>query len=167
MINNKRISFSFFGIRYLRFLNWVLPIFCIVACNYKNENIKASTNNEALVKTYFEYFNSHNFNRMASMYADTCYFKDPSLGIGIVQQTRQQTIEKYANLVKIFPDLHDEIIHIYPTKGNEIIVEFVSTGTGPDKVKFELPICTIFTLENGFITKDFTYYDNFEEAKAN
>ena len=27
-----------------------------------------------------------------------------------------------------------------------------------------MPICTIFTIENGLITKDFTYFDNFEES---
>ena len=64
---------------------------------------------------------------------------------------------------KIFPDLHDKVIQIYPSGENHIIVEFVSTGTAPDNSKFELPICTIFTIENGLITKDFTYFDNFEE----
>ncbi|WP_262892331.1 hypothetical protein ACN9ML_07985 [Dyadobacter endophyticus] len=44
-----------------------------------------------------------------------------------------------------------------------MIVEFISTGTAPDKSKFTLPICTIFTIENGNITQDFTYYDNFSE----
>lgn len=31
----------------------------------------------------------------------------------------------------------------------------------PDNSKFTLPICTVFTIENGLITQDFTYYDNF------
>lgn len=51
---------------------------------------------------------------------------------------------------------------MYPSGENHIIVEFVSSGTAPDNSKFELPICTIFTIENGLITKDFTYYDNFD-----
>ena len=42
-----------------------------------------------------------------------------------------------------------------------MIVEFVSTGTAPDGTKFELPIVSIFTIEEGMITKDWTYYDNF------
>jgi ketosteroid isomerase-like protein len=97
------------------------------------------------------------------MYTETADFKDPSLGKGIVKQTRKQTESKYAELNKIFPDLHDKIIQIYPSGENHIIVEFVSTGTAPDNSKFELPICTVFTIENGLITKDFTYFDNFEE----
>ncbi len=129
----------------------------LVSCNDQKQ--KTITDNEKLVKTYFDYFNKHDFKSMANMYAETTEFKDPSLGQGIVKQTRQQTIDKYTELAKIFPDLFDQVIQIYPSSNKHIIVEFVSSGTGPDKVKFELAICTIFTIENGIITKDFTYYD--------
>lgn len=136
-----------------------------LSCTKQETNTTTSNENEKFVKQYFELFNKHNFVEIANMYADTSDFKDPSLGLGIVKQTRQQTIEKYTELAKIFQDLHDQIIQIYPSGNKNIIVEFVSSGTGPDKVKFELPICTVFTIENGLITKDFTYYDNFEEGK--
>ncbi len=99
------------------------------------------------------------------MYTETADFKDPSLGAGIVIQTRRQIEEKYAELNKTFPDLHDKVVQIYPSGEKHIIVEFISTGTAPDNSKFELSICTIFTIENGLITKDFTYFDNFEEEK--
>ena len=137
-----------------------------IACNNINQTNASIVANEKLIKQYFEHFNNHDFDKMANMYSDTTDFKDPSLGKSIVKQSRKQTIEKYTALVKIFPDLHDQIIQIYPSGNKNIIVEFVSTGTGPDKVKFELAICTIFTIENGMITKDFTYFDNFEEGKA-
>jgi hypothetical protein len=52
-----------------------------------------------------------------------------------------------------FPDLHDQVIQIYPSGDKHIIVEFVFSGTAPDNSKFELPICTILTTENGIITK--------------
>lgn len=141
--------------------------FALFNCTNQNETHSNISENEKLVQQYFEHFNKHDWVKMANMYADTSDFKDPSLGQGIVKQTRQQTTEKYSELNKIFPDLHDQLIQTYPSGENNIIVEFISTGTGPDKVKFELPICTIFTIENGFITKDFTYYDNFEQEKPN
>ena len=100
------------------------------------------------------------------MYAEISEFKDPSLGQGIVKQTRQQIIDKYSELNKVFPDLHDQVIQTYPSGNKHIIVEFVSSGTGPDKVKIELAICTILTIEKGVITKDFTYFDNFDEEKS-
>ncbi|QOW08878.1 nuclear transport factor 2 family protein [Kaistella flava (ex Peng et al. 2021)] len=124
------------------------------------------TDNEKLVNQYFTHFNNHEWSKMANMYSETAEFKDPSLGRGIFKQTRQQTIDKYTELNKTFPDLHDKVIQIYPSGDQHIIVEFVSSGTAPDDTKFELAICTIFTIEKGLITKDFTYYDNFEEEAA-
>lgn len=138
--------------------------FSAISCNNQNQSKMINiSNNEKLIKQYFELFNQHDWKKMSEMYTETADFKDPSLGKGIVKQSRKQTEEKYAELHKIFPDLHDEVIQIYPSGENHIIVEFVSTGTAPDNSKFELPICTIFTIDNGLITKDFTYFDNFEE----
>ena len=139
--------------------------FALISCNNQKQKTMPTNDNEKLVKQYFEYFNNHDFAKMANMYAETTDFKDPSLGQGIVKQTRQQTIDKYTELTKIFPDLHDQVIQTYPSGDKNIIVEFVSSGTGPDKVKFELAICTILTIENGLIMKDFTYFDNFDEEK--
>lgn len=147
------------------FLSLFIVAFALISCNEQKQKTIGTTDNEKLVNTYFEHFNNHDFTKMANMYADTTDFKDPSLGQGIVKQTRQQIIAKYTELANIFPDLHDQFIQAYPSGDNHIIVEFVSSGTGPDKVKFELAICTIFTIENGLITKDFTYFDNFNEVK--
>jgi ketosteroid isomerase-like protein len=142
---------------------YVLLIIAFISCNKtKQENMETS-NNEKLVETYFKHFNNHDWQKMANMYVETAEFKDPSLGKGIIKQTRKEIIEKYAELNKTFPDLHDKVIQTYQSGKNHIIVEFVSSGTAPDNSKFELQICTIFTIENGMITKDFTYFDNFEE----
>lgn len=122
-----------------------------------------TSKNEKLVEQYFEHFNKHDWSKMAGMYIEAAEFKDPSLGKGIIKQTRQQVIKKYSELAQTFPDIKDQIIKMYPSGENHIIVEFVSTGTAPDNSKFELPICTIFTFENGLITHDFSYFDNFEE----
>ena len=133
--------------------------------NQTTEKIMATSTNEKLVKQYFEHFNNHEWTKMANMYAETTDFKDPSLGQGIVKQTRQQIVDKYSELNKVFPDLHDQVIQTYPSGDQHIIVELVSTGTAPDHSKFELPICVIFTIENGLITKDFSYFDNFDEGE--
>lgn len=139
-------------------------IFIIISCNNQNNSsFKKDIENEQLIKQYFKHFNNHNWEKMAAMYIENAAFKDPSLGKGIVKQTRKQLVTKYAELNKVFPNLHDSIIQTYPSGKNCIVVEFVSIGTAPDNSKFELPICTIFTIENGMIVKDFTYFDNFEE----
>jgi ketosteroid isomerase-like protein len=134
----------------------------LVSCNNSYEKSMITTDNEKLVKLYFEHFNNHDWTKMANMYTETAEFKDPTLGQGIVKQTRQQIIEKYSGLSEMFPDVKDKVIQTYPSGNNHIIVEFVSSGTALDNSKFELPICTIFTFENGLITKDFTYFDNFD-----
>jgi len=145
-------------------ISLLFVILLIVSCTTKsNQNLKHTDENIELVNQYFEYFNNHNWNKMAEMYSELPEFKDPSLGQGIVKQTRKQIVQKYSELNEMFPDLHDEVIQIYPSNEQHIIVEFISTGTLPDGSKFALPICTIFTIENGIITRDFSYFDNFEE----
>jgi steroid delta-isomerase-like uncharacterized protein len=119
--------------------------------------------NIELIKQYFTLFNNHDWPKMASMYTEEAQFKDPSLGPGVITQTREQVVKKYSELNQIFSDINDDVVQIYPSGDKHVIVEFISRGTGPDGSKFELPICTIFTIENGQITNDFTYYDNFEE----
>lgn len=141
-----------------------VTVFMCISCNNQNQTkIVDTTQNEKLVKQYFNYFNNHDWKKMSEMYIETADFKDPSFGKGIAKQTHKQTENKYSELNKIFPDLHDKIVQIYPSGEKNIIVEFISTGTAPDNSKLELPICTVFTIENGLITKDFTYFDNFEE----
>ena len=139
----------------------IITLFSISSCTIKYNS--DSNNNEALVKQYFTHFNNHEWQKMAKMYAELAEFKDPSLGQGIVKQTQQQIIDKYSALNKVFADINDEVIKTYPSGKKHIIVEFISRGTAPDNTKFELPICTIFTIENGKITKDYSYFDNFEE----
>lgn len=141
----------------------LLIVILFISCyQSKTKNIETTTN-EKLVKHYFEHFNNHNWTKMANMYVENAEFKDPSLGVGIVKQTKKQIIDKYSELNTIFPDLKDKIVQMYPSGENHIIVEFVSSGTATDNSKFVLPICTIFTIENGLITRDFTYFENFEE----
>ena len=152
--------------RYFYFLLTLLTLL-LVSCGKEKMNEKTTTmeNNQQLIKKYFSYFNQHEWTAMANMYSQTAEFKDPSLGSGIFNQSRQEISDKYAELQQIFPDLHDEVVKIYPSGENHIIVEFISSGTAADETQFELAICTIFTIENGLITQDFTYYDNFEEEE--
>lgn len=139
--------------------------FALISCNNSYQKNMPTTDNEKIVKQYFEYFNNHDWAKMANMYTEIAEFKDPTLGQGIVKQTRQQIIKKYTELSEMSPDVRDKVFQTYPSGDNHIIVEFISSGTAPDNSKFELPICTIFTIENGLITKDFSYFDNFDEGQ--
>lgn len=139
----------------------VTCVVAIISCKDASKETNTTNSNEQLIQTYYQYFNQHDWQKMADIYTDSATFKDPSLGTGIVMQTKAQIVQKYKGLNDMFPNIKDSIVAIYPSGKQQVIVEFVSTGTGADKSPFTLPICTIFTIENGKITKDFTYYDNF------
>jgi len=115
--------------------------------------------NVRIAKSVFEYFNQHDWEGMSALYTDPAEFKDPSLGQGIVKQTRAQIVQKYKGLEEMSHDVRDDLLQVYPSGDRHVIVEFVSSGTAPDGTRWILPICTIFAIENGKITKDFTYYD--------
>jgi ketosteroid isomerase-like protein len=132
----------------------VLSSMILVSCNY----ITQEKSNLKIIETYFEHFNRHEWQQMAALYADSVQMRDPSFGSKIVVQSRAEIETKYAQLAQIIPDVQDSIVNIYPSQ-QHYIVEFISTGTAPDGKKFELPICTIFSVVKGKITRDYTYYD--------
>jgi len=115
--------------------------------------------NIRIAKRVYEFFNEHDWEKMAALYAEPADFKDPSFGQETVKQTREQIVQKYRELEEMSRDVRDDVLQVYPSGDEHVIVEFISSGTAPDGTKWTLPICTIFTLENGQITKDFTYYD--------
>ena len=118
---------------------------------------------QAFVDEYFQHFNNHDWEAMAGMHKEKTQLKDPSFGTELVWRTREEIVAKYTELSQVFPDLRDSVVAVYPSGANHIIVEFVSTGSSPDGFNFTLPICTIMTIEDGLVSKDFTYYDDFEE----
>jgi SnoaL-like domain len=143
-------------------------LFCSCSNSSNNLDLTNSANNnnsDSLISnridTYFKYFNAHNWQKMADMYIDSADMKDPAYGIQSIKMSKPEIIKKYDELLMAVPDVHDDVKAIHCAKSTAT-VEFVSSGTGPDKKKFELPICTIFTFnEQGKIMRDHTYYDNF------
>ncbi len=132
------------------FLMWTS---CCVSCLSRTADENAER-----TRRVFEHFNRHEWESMAALYADDARFLDPSLGNEYVTQTRGQVIEKYQAMETMFPDIHDEVIGVYPS-GDVVTVEFVSTGRINDSVSFRLPIVSILTFRDGLIIKDATYYD--------
>lgn len=148
----------------IKILAFSITLVTLLSCNQKQSNM-TPTQHEKIVTQYFTHFNNHAWSKLAAMYADTVECKDPTLGQGIVKQTGKQLADKYEALQGHFTNLKDEVIQLYPSGDKHVIVEFISSGSAADGSSFTLPICTILKIENGLITKDFTYYDNFEEEK--
>jgi ketosteroid isomerase-like protein len=150
-------------------MKYLLILFVALGCmacngvvNVKTTTATASTDSSTIKQALllFEKFNQHDWAGMAALYADTALFKDPSLGIGIVPQTRQQTIQKYTQLQQTFTNIKDSVVALYPSGSQTVVAEFISKGTAPDGSAFQLPIITVLTIQNGLIIKDYTYYDN-------
>jgi len=147
----------------------------LVACNQNSTNQQpnhSETNNEvpdahasgnqALIDSYYEHFNNHDWGKMADLYVDSPTMRDPAYGLQPVVMSKTDIIKKYSELHQMIPDVQDRVTAVYHA-GIHSTVEFESSGTGPDGKKFILPICTIFEIKNGKITKDLTYYDNTQE----
>ena len=147
--------------RNLLFLSLVSFVF---SCKQNEEKViiseSNSANNEKVARELFVHFNNHDWQKMADLYIENAEFKEPASGMVAHQKSKDMIIKEYSELQNQFPDVQDSVVSVYPSGDKNVIVEFVSKGILPDQSKFELPICTIFTIENGKITKDYTYFDN-------
>jgi ketosteroid isomerase-like protein len=134
---------------------------CVAGCQSSHSDGDA---NVARTRQMFDAFNRHDWQAMASYYSEPALFLDPSFGTDYVSKTRQETSAKYAEMEKIFPNIYDEIVGLYPC-GDKVTIEFISSGTATDSSRFRLPIATVLTFKDGLIVKDATYYDNTGPAK--
>ena len=140
----------------------VTTIFLCISCDeYPKNQQNTSQINIKIAQSVFEHFNNHDWEGMANLYIENAEFKDPEYGIEIVTKSRASIVQHYTEMNQLFPDIKDELIAIYPSGSKNVIVEFISTGTAPDGSRFTLPVCSIFTIEDGMIVKDYNYYDNF------
>lgn len=148
----------------MRNLLFLSLVFFVFSCKQNEEKViiseSNSANNEKVAKELFVHFNNHDWQKMADLYIENAEFKEPASGMVAHQKSKDMIIKEYSELQNQFPDVQDSVVAVYPSGDKNVIVEFVSKGILPDQSKFELPICTIFTIENGKITKDYTYFDN-------
>lgn len=141
----------------------LFSIFLMIVSCAKNEEkiIKIDhSENVKIAKQLFVEFNKHDWQKMADLYIENAEFKEPSTGMKAHKKSKTQIVKEYSELQKQFADVKDSVVSVYPSGDKNVIVEFIASGVLPDKTKFQLPICTIFTIENGKITKDYTYFDN-------
>lgn len=123
-----------------------------------NSSDRVQQQNIALTQKMFDAFNKHDWQTMASYYTEDALFLDPAFGKDYVIKTPPETAAKYSELQKMFPDLHDEVVGLYPS-GDKVTVEFIATGSMGDSISFKLPIVSVLTFKDGKIVRDATYYD--------
>jgi hypothetical protein len=143
------------------YLLYTIAALALAACRQPAAApVKSSSKkvNEAIVRATFDAFNQHDWKKMASYYAEPAQFLDPEFGTEYVSKNQKEIAASHAGLEKFSPDVKDSLTSVI-TSGNKVVVEFISSGTTADKKAWHLPVSTIFTLKNGKIIKDATYYD--------
>jgi len=135
-----------------------LIILIAIGCQPKTTHFDESKN-VAIAKAMFDAFNKHQWEAMAGYYSDPASFLDPSFGTEYVGKSRAEVAAKYKSMEDMFPDIHDEVVGVYPS-ADKVVVEFISSGKASDSLSFTLPIITVLTIKDGLIVKDATYYDN-------
>lgn len=142
----------------MRNLLFLSLVFFVFSCKQNEEKViiseSNSANNENVAKELFVHFNNHDWQKMADLYIENAEFKEPASGMVAQKKSKTQIVKEYNALQQQFGEVKDSVVSVYPSGDKNVIVEFVSKGILPDQSKFELPICTIFTIENGKITKD-------------
>jgi steroid delta-isomerase-like uncharacterized protein len=119
-----------------------------------------------VMQSMFDAFNRHDLEAMQALYADSAVFMSPEMPEPVVGAHHVKTI--YGPLFEMAPNVKDEVLH-YIHKGDEVAVEFVSTGTveniSPDDPvemkgrKFELRIFARLKIKDGKIVEDISYFD--------
>ncbi|MCF8371866.1 MAG: nuclear transport factor 2 family protein [Bacteroidales bacterium] len=140
------------------FLSVLIFIQCSCVNNSKMDNVE---NNIDIAKKSFAAFNAHNWEEQANFFSDTCQYLDPSYGDTPIVKSRIEKIGKYRKMEEMSPDIKDEITSIFGVD-DKVVVQFISSGTAKTEqgdYKWILPICCVFTFQNGFIVKDETYYN--------
>ncbi|MGP5501140.1 nuclear transport factor 2 family protein [Psychrobacter faecalis] len=116
--------------------------------------------NEVIIKELYASAESETLNpeEFASFFAKDGYFLDMATGEKWVGADVCQPIE---GLASIFPDMHRELLKIYSTASDEVVVELRLQGTRscdlptpsgiiPASGKaFDVPCCDVFQLANG------------------
>lgn len=120
-------------------------------------SIDVEKENEKAIRKLFESFNQHNWQAMADCYEDTATFLDPSFGVESVRLTKADIVKKYEDMENQIPDIRDSVLAIV-AKEDQVWVEFISKGKINDSIQLYVPIATHFTLKNGKVIKDNTYY---------
>jgi hypothetical protein len=117
--------------------------------------------NVELAKKAFATFNAHDWAAHANCFSESCKNLDPSLGSDYVVLDHKEKVAKYEKLNQWSPDIKDSITNIFGA-GDKVLVQFISSGTArmdSTDQKWSLPICTVFTIKEGLIVMDETYYD--------
>lgn len=129
-----------------------------------------SPSNEAVIRELYKVAEARSLNadRFVSLFADDGYFLDVSSG---QKWIGKKVREPVAGLILAYPDMHRELLKLYTTSDDVVVVELKLQGTHrgdlplPSGVlratgkKFDSPCCDVWHLKDGKV-KSFHCYNN-------
>ena len=81
--------------------------------------------------------------------------------VWFAKKSKEQIIKEYIpELQNQFPDVQDSVVAVYPSGEKNVIVEFVSKVLFQINQNLNSDLQLFSPIENGKITKDYTYFDN-------
>lgn len=114
----------------------------------------------AIIEAVFEAFNRHDLEAIVALYHPgaklvTPGYPEPRYGLEVIRATYKDHFDN-------IPGVYDEVTRIV-AEGDQGAVEFTAswdqpTGDDPE-ARGALKIATFFTIENGLIIEDITYFD--------
>lgn len=139
-------------------LGLLLGLALLFGCAEKKDP-KAAMANENLkqAQALFAAFNAHDWDKMASFYAQDAQFLDPAYGTAWTKKNKAALMANYAGMEKTAPDIKDEITSLFAAD-DKVSIQFTASGTTAGQ-RWSMPISTILTFKDGKIIKDATYYD--------
>ena len=111
----------------------------------------------AIVRHKFEAFNDHDADRIQKIYAEDALLHSPD---NPELSGNQPIADTYRHLFALIPDARDTLSNL-DSIGSRVYVQFKLTGHlagSPDK-PVNLRLMSVYTVRNGHIVLDDTYYD--------
>ena len=108
-----------------------------------------------IIQQLFLAFNRHDLDAMARLYARDAVLDSPDF---CSARSGPEGVRKtYADLFRTFPDIIDQVA-VSIGNGDRVAVQFVAHSQGFEPTG-ELRLATFFTIRNGLIVRDETYFD--------
>jgi ketosteroid isomerase-like protein len=108
-----------------------------------------------IVQRLFSAFNRHDIDTMARLYASDAILESPDFCSA--RRGPEGVRKTYADLFRTFPDIVDQVTGSVAS-GERVAVQFVAHSQGFG-ASHELRLATFFTIRNGLIVHDETYFD--------
>ena len=107
-------------------------------------------------RNYFRMIERADYDSLKTMFADNAIFKFTA----VMLNGRKEIIDGYRGFLGSIEGYRVDILHIWRTGENVIIVESVASGKNIDVPSgFKVPMVSIFELENGKIKEQRDYFD--------